>query len=135
VLTISLCINFGILNCFWLEKWKIWNIRAIWFDNSGLAGYASVPPFLYFDPPTLLRPKLYFDLYVSTNKKSRKVEVERSKYRKGRTDACRQYYLKEGLAAPNRNRKNCKSFYTQDGFLMSSCQYKADLNYFFLILF
>ena len=59
-------------------------------------GYASVRPFLYFDPPTLLRPKryvdffgqtlvrpqLYFDLYFSTNKKSKvwqKVEVERSK--------------------------------------------------------
>ena len=72
-------------------------------------GYVSARPFLYFDPPTLLRPKLYFevnltstflaklyfdqnftstsllrpklyfDLYFSTNKKSR--FVKRSKYR------------------------------------------------------
>ena len=70
-------------------------------------GYAAIRPFLYFDPPTLIRPKpyfdffgqtllgpkLYFDLYFSSNNKSRfdkrskyylmqvllKVEVKRSK--------------------------------------------------------
>ena len=45
---------------------------------------ASVRPFLNFDPPTLLRPKLYFELYFSTNKKSR--FDKRSKYR-GRSRA------------------------------------------------
>ena len=44
-----------------------------------VVGYASVWPFLYFDPPTLLRPKLYFDLHFSTNKKSRFDKM--SKYR------------------------------------------------------
>jgi len=46
----------------------------------------------FFDPPTLLRPKLYFDLYFSTNNKSRfakkgrstQAEVKRTKYRMGR---------------------------------------------------
>ena len=34
-------------------------------------GYAPVrPSFLYFDPEILLRPKLYFDMYFSTSKKS-----------------------------------------------------------------
>jgi len=73
-------------------------------------GHASVRPFLYFDPPTLLRPKpyfnffgqtllrpkLYYGLYFSINNNSRldkrskyasrskEVEIERSKYRKGR---------------------------------------------------
>ena len=65
----------------------------LYFDPSTLLG-----PKLYFDffSQTLLRPKLYFDLYVLTNKKSRvdkrskyrtrskRVEVKSSKYRKGR---------------------------------------------------
>ena len=78
---------------------------------SVLPSFSYLRHFLYFDPPTLLRPKLYFDqnltstkkiyfdLYFSTNKKyrfdkwskyasrSKEVEVEGSKYRKGRTDA------------------------------------------------
>jgi len=55
--------------------------------------FSYIRPFLYFDPPTLLRPKpyfdffgqtlvrpkLYFDLYFSTNKMSR--FDKRSKYR------------------------------------------------------
>jgi len=61
-------------------------------------GYASVRPFLYLDPPTLLRPEPYFDflgqtllwpkLYTSrpirspdlTKARSTEVEVSESKY-------------------------------------------------------
>ena len=70
---------------------------------------------LYFDffGQALLRPKVYFDLYFSTNKKSRfdkrskyrgrgkEGEVERSKilkwskYRKGQTDAYRKLLAKK----------------------------------------
>ena len=46
---------------------------------SVLRPFSYLRPFLYFAPPTLLRRKLYFDQYSSTNKKSR--FSKRSKYR------------------------------------------------------
>jgi len=102
----------------------IWSLQVTYLSSSGIlwswtrvswvrpkfwlrfCGYALVRPFMYLDPPTLLRPKpyfdffgqtllrpkLYFDLCFSTNKKprfdkrskyrsrSREVEVRRSKY-------------------------------------------------------
>ena len=106
----------------------IWSLQVTYLSSSGIlwswtrvswvrpkfwlrfCGYALVRPFMYLDPPTLLRPKpyfdffgqtllrpkLYFDLCFSTNKKprfdkrskyrsrSKEFEVKRTKYRKGR---------------------------------------------------
>jgi len=90
---------------------KLINQKTSGENGTYFIGYASVRPLLYFDHfhifdlfcisihrlyfdlnlSSTFLAKLYFDLYFSTSKKSRfeigrstKVEVERSKYRKGR---------------------------------------------------
>jgi len=73
-------------NRYWTNTEDGSDFFPIFFFNS-FFGYASVRPFLYFAhrwPPSLLRPKLYFDMYFSTNKKSRFDRM--SKYR-GRSRA------------------------------------------------
>jgi len=70
---------------------EVYNLK-IWFKEwvrisstfSVLCPFAYLRLCLYFNPPTLLRPKLYFDLCFSTNKKS--IFHKRSKYR-GRSRA------------------------------------------------
>ena len=57
---------------------------------SVLRPFSYLRPFMYFDPPTLLRSKLfvklYFDLYFSSNKKSRS--------KKGRSRAVEVHFMK-----------------------------------------
>jgi len=96
-----------------------------------ILGYAAVRPFLYydhfhiFDPPTLLSflAKLYFDQNCTptctsrpirspdfTKCRSTEVEVERSKYRKGRTHAYPDFRIKM-IAAKKLKRRSGQIFW------------------------
>ena len=94
---------------FGFSMWFSYREKFVWKGTSFQSGPKVYFHFMSqldinFTSTAWLRPKLYFDLYFSTNKKSRfgkmskykcrstRTEVKSSKYRKGRTDAYPMFF-------------------------------------------